>query len=227
MYHQLLNYRQFLPPVIKMIMLLTSDLPPSLPPCLPAASGELFAVGAFNTLRLCDKTGVGEHCCLGIHFRIYQPSRTCTLVCVYLKLLFHSLPFYLPTLSFFSTLCTSLPPSSSLIPSLPPSLPPSPQWSHSLDKPHTGTVLRLAWASDGTQFAGAGGCGQVVFAQVVDRRLEWGHLEATVKQDGCIDVRDVCNDARECLEFSDRIVRASLSWGHLVVATTVQCFVYK
>ena len=28
----------------------------SLPPI-----GELFAVGAFNTLRLCDKIGVGKH----------------------------------------------------------------------------------------------------------------------------------------------------------------------
>ncbi len=64
-----------------------------------APDGELFAVGAFNTLRLCDKKG----------------------------------------------------------------------WSCSLDKPSTGSILKMAWTSDGTQFAGACGNGQVIFAQVVDR----------------------------------------------------------
>lgn len=119
--------------------------------------GELFAVGAFNTLRLCDKTG----------------------------------------------------------------------WSHSLDKPSCGTVLGLAWTADGTQFAGACGSGQVVFAQVVDRHLEWHNLEATVNENNTIDVRDVTNDAREHLEFHDRVIKASLSWGHLVVTTPLQCYIFN
>ena len=46
--------------------------------------GQLFAVGSFNTLRLCDKIG----------------------------------------------------------------------WSHSLDKPATGSIYKIAWSSDGTQVAG-------------------------------------------------------------------------
>ena len=45
------------------------------------------------------------------------------------------------------------------------------QWSHSLEKPVCGTVMKIAWTADGTQFAGACGSGQVVFAQVVDRYI--------------------------------------------------------
>ncbi len=84
------------------------------------SAGELFAVGAFNTLRLCDRTGV---CNTYIH----------------------------------SSSTLSLTPSPSI------------QWSHSLEKPASGTVFRLAWTQDGTQFSGACGNGQVIFAQVVDR----------------------------------------------------------
>ncbi len=83
------------------------------------SAGELFAVGAFNTLRLCDRTGVCNP-----HTPHYPPPHT------------H---------------------------------PPPTQWSHSLEKPASGTVFKLAWTQDGTQFSGACGNGQVIFAQVVDR----------------------------------------------------------
>lgn len=55
------------------------------------------------------------------------------------------------------------------LPSLILSLSLSLKWSHSLEKPVSGTVFRIAWTQDGTQFAGACGNGQVIFAQVVDR----------------------------------------------------------
>ena len=41
-----------------------------------------------------------------------------------------------------------------------------------------------------------------------------------------ISLRNVTNEAWEKLEFRDRIIQASLSHGHLVVATTSQCYVY-
>lgn len=69
--------------------------------------GQLFAVGSFNTLRLCDKIG----------------------------------------------------------------------WSHSLDKPATGSIYKIAWSSDGTQVAGACGNGHVIFAHVIERRIEWKEFE--------------------------------------------------
>lgn len=35
------------------------------------------------------------------------------------------------------------------------------------------------------------------------------------------------DDAVDVLEFRDRVIKASLAYGHLVVATSLQCYVYK
>ncbi|MEQ2191148.1 hypothetical protein XENOCAPTIV_022039, partial [Xenoophorus captivus] len=40
-------------------------------------------------------------------------------------------------------------------------------------------------------------------------------------------VRNVLNDAVDVLEFRDRVIKASLAFDHLVVATSLQCYVYK
>lgn len=59
------------------------------------------------------------------------------------------------------------------------------------------------------------------------RHLEWRHLEAVVNGDNTVDVKDVTNDAKEHLEFQDRIIKASLGWGHLIVTTSTQCYIFK
>lgn len=35
------------------------------------------------------------------------------------------------------------------------------------------------------------------------------------------------NEAVDMLDFRDRVIKASLAYGHLVVATSLQCYVYK
>ncbi|XP_043222116.1 intraflagellar transport protein 80 homolog isoform X2 [Amphibalanus amphitrite] len=120
-------------------------------------SGDKFAVGSFNTLRLCDKKG----------------------------------------------------------------------WSHSLEKPNTGSILRIAWSNDGTQVAGACSNGHVIFAHVIEKRMEWNHFEATLTGRKTICVRDVMSDVWEKLEFQDRIIMTSFAYGFLIVATTGQCFIYS
>ncbi|XP_062521440.1 intraflagellar transport protein 80 homolog [Corticium candelabrum] len=119
--------------------------------------GELFAVGSFNTLRLCDKAG----------------------------------------------------------------------WSYSLEKPNTGSVLRISWTTDGTQLAGACGSGHVILAHVNERRFEWRNFEVTVQAERQIQVRDIVNNTTEDLEFPQRIVKACLSWAHFVVTTSSQCYTYN
>ena len=79
--------------------------------------GELFAVGTFNQLSVCDKRGVPTSSLLS------WTHRCC---------------------SFF-------------------------QWAYSREKTDSGSVLDISWTSDGTQFAGAGASGAVVFGQLVDR----------------------------------------------------------
>ncbi|XP_056296765.1 intraflagellar transport protein 80 homolog isoform X2 [Pseudoliparis swirei] len=122
-----------------------------------APDGELFAVGSFNTLRLCDKTG----------------------------------------------------------------------WSYALEKPNTGSVFSLAWSADGTQLAGACGNGHVIFAHVVEQHWEWKNFVITLTKRRTMQVRNVMNDAVDVLEFRDRVIKASLAYGHLVVATSLQCYVYN
>ncbi|XP_053544624.1 intraflagellar transport protein 80 homolog isoform X2 [Ictalurus punctatus] len=122
-----------------------------------APDGEVFAMGSFNTLRLCDKTG----------------------------------------------------------------------WSYALEKPNTGSVFSLAWSADGTQLAGACGNGQVIFAHIVEQRWEWKNFEITLTKRHTMQVRNVLNDAVDTLEFRDRVIKASLSHSHLVVATALQCLVYN
>ncbi|CAJ1065331.1 intraflagellar transport protein 80 homolog [Xyrichtys novacula] len=122
-----------------------------------APDGEVFAVGSFNTLRLCDKTG----------------------------------------------------------------------WSYALEKPNTGSVFSLAWSADGTQLAGACGNGHVIFAHVVEQHWEWKNFVITLTKRRTMQVRNVINDAVDILEFRDRVIKASLAYGHLVVATSLQCYVYN
>uniref|UniRef100_A0A1A8F3D9 Intraflagellar transport 80 homolog n=2 Tax=Nothobranchius korthausae TaxID=1143690 RepID=A0A1A8F3D9_9TELE len=122
-----------------------------------APDGEVFAMGSFNTLRLCDKTG----------------------------------------------------------------------WSYALEKPNTGSVFSLAWSADGTQLAGACGNGHVIFAHVVEQHWEWKNFVITLTKRRSMEVKNVLNDAVDILEFRDRIIKASLAYDHLVVATSLQCYVYN
>ncbi|XP_034024184.1 intraflagellar transport protein 80 homolog [Thalassophryne amazonica] len=122
-----------------------------------APDGEMFAMGSFNTLRLCDKTG----------------------------------------------------------------------WSYALEKPITGSVFSLAWSADGTQLAGACGNGHVIFAHVVEQHWEWKNFKITLTKRRTMQVRNVINDAVDVLEFKDRVIKASLAYGHLVVITSLQCYVYN
>ncbi|NXC47694.1 IFT80 protein, partial [Penelope pileata] len=122
-----------------------------------SGDGELFAVGSFHTLRLCDKTG----------------------------------------------------------------------WSYALEKPNTGSIFHIAWSVDGTQLAGACGNGHVIFAHVVEQRWEWKNFEITLIKRRTMQVHNVMNDAVDLLEFRDRVIKASLSYGHLVVSTSLQCYVFS
>jgi len=122
-----------------------------------APDGELFAIGSYNTLRLCDKAG----------------------------------------------------------------------WSYTLEKPQCGSFFNIAWAKDGTQLAGACGSGKVLLASIVDRRIEWKNFEVTVSEQKHIKVKDVLTDAKENLDFRDRVVKFSLAFNYLVVTTPSQCYIYS
>lgn len=122
-----------------------------------APNGEVFAVGSFEMLRLCDKSG----------------------------------------------------------------------WSHSFDKPQSGSLLNMSWSNDGTILAGAGGSGAVTFGYIVDRKLNWNNIEVQLDEDEKITIVDYLHELNEVLDFTDRVVDISIKFGYMIVATTSQLYVYS
>lgn len=122
-----------------------------------APGGDVFAVGSFNMLRLCDQVG----------------------------------------------------------------------WSHSLEKPNTGSIYSLAWSADGTQLAGACSNGNLIFAHIIERRIEWKNYEVTLSRRKTITVRDVLNELIEKLDFPERVTKMALAHNHLVVTTSSQCHIFS
>jgi len=119
--------------------------------------GQSFAVGSFNSLRICDRTG----------------------------------------------------------------------WTHCREECNSGSVFRIAWTADSTQLAAAGGTGAVVFAQLVDRKLSYGKFEFSLREANQISVHNVTEDSTEELGHPDKVIKMSVGYNHLVVATTTQCVVYN
>ena len=44
-------------------------------------------------------------------------------------------------------------------------------WTYSFNKTNVGSLMKLAWSSDSTICAGAGGNGQVLFASIADKTI--------------------------------------------------------
>lgn len=60
------------------------------------------------------------------------------------------------------------------------------------------------------------------------RRAEWRHMEAIQTKAKTIEIRDATNlEARDKLEVRDRIIKFALGWNQVIVATSVQCYIYK
>lgn len=87
------------------------------------------------------------------------------------------------------------------------------QWVYSSTSVHTGSVLSLSWTQDGTHLSGvefiycqlveilstmsvlqATASGAVVFAQLVDRVIQWNRFEAVLNENNQIVVTDVLNE---------------------------------
>ncbi|ESO09780.1 hypothetical protein HELRODRAFT_158228 [Helobdella robusta] len=100
-------------------------------------------------------------------------------------------------------------------------------WSHSLDKPSSGSLYNLCWSRDGTQVVGGAGGGAVLFARLSDWVHEWQNLEIQVSGAKAIQVRNISNDARDHLEVKDRIINTSIRYKYLIVVTSSKCYVYS
>eukprot|EP00656_Telonema_subtile_P024080 TRINITY_DN258_c0_g1_i1.p1 TRINITY_DN258_c0_g1~~TRINITY_DN258_c0_g1_i1.p1 ORF type:complete len:716 (+),score=148.95 TRINITY_DN258_c0_g1_i1:176-2323(+) len=100
-------------------------------------------------------------------------------------------------------------------------------WAHSREKSKCGSVLKICWTSDGTQLAGAGANGQVLFGQLVDRHLEWGAFDVWLDENDHIKVTDTLKQVVEAdQDFPDRVTEISIGFGMLLVCTAGSCYVY-
>lgn len=100
-------------------------------------------------------------------------------------------------------------------------------WTYAVDKPATGSVYSLQWSSDGTRLAGACASGDVVLGQLVMRTVSSVRHVVTQTTPTTLIARSVAANTDEELDFREPIVRVSLQYGHLVVATASQCIVYR
>jgi intraflagellar transport protein 80 len=102
--------------------------------------------------------------------------------------------------------------------------------------------MSLDWSSDSTLLSCACANGGVVFAQVVDRKVEWRNYECVLDENNHILVTDVLNEAAlsasttnpsrvgvaEDLEFGHAVLEMSIGWGHLIVITANKnCYIYN
>ncbi|XP_063476445.1 intraflagellar transport protein 80 homolog isoform X2 [Symphalangus syndactylus] len=74
-------------------------------------------------------------------------------------------------------------------------------------QPHEHPITSVAWAPDGELFA----VGSFHTLRLCDKT----------------GVRNVLNDAVDLLEFRDRVIKASFNYAHLVVSTSLQCYVFS
>ncbi|XP_064241171.1 intraflagellar transport protein 80 homolog isoform X2 [Passer domesticus] len=74
-------------------------------------------------------------------------------------------------------------------------------------QPHEYPITAIAWALDGELFA----LGSFNTLRLCDKT----------------GVHNVINDAVDLLEFRDRVIKASLNYGYLVVSTSLQCYVFS
>eukprot|EP01063_Lacrimia_lanifica_P000259 TRINITY_DN10127_c0_g2_i1.p1 TRINITY_DN10127_c0_g2~~TRINITY_DN10127_c0_g2_i1.p1 ORF type:complete len:778 (+),score=341.25 TRINITY_DN10127_c0_g2_i1:60-2393(+) len=99
-------------------------------------------------------------------------------------------------------------------------------WTHCRDSCKTGSIFSIAWSSDSTQLAGAGGTGAVCLAQMVDRKLTYGKYEVSLRESNRVRVYDFVAETAEELDHRDKVINMSVGYGYLVIATTTQCVIY-
>lgn len=100
-------------------------------------------------------------------------------------------------------------------------------WLCSKASTDTGSLLNLAWTSDGTQVAGAGSNGLICIGQLVGLTAEVGSMRAELTDRNTIKMYHLLEETKDELDFRDRVVKMCLGHGHLVVTTATQCCIYS
>lgn len=104
------------------------------------------------------------------------------------------------------------------------------QWAYSNTKfssPTVGSIYSIRWSKDATQIAAGSGTGSLVFAHIIEQEKVSRNLKAKTIGRKVIELQDIVSRTVDTLDFSDRIIKWEIGYGHLVVATTNQVHVYN
>lgn len=57
--------------------------------------------------------------------------------------------------------------------------------------------------------------------------MQWGNIEAVLDEEDRLHVVDPQHGISEQIEFANRVVNMSMSYGNIVVCTASKCFIYS
>ncbi|CAF0799987.1 unnamed protein product [Adineta steineri] len=100
-------------------------------------------------------------------------------------------------------------------------------WCHSVEKPKDGSVFGLSWSTDSTQLACGCGTGRVGIGHIIERRVDWRHLEFVLTDSKVITVSNCETELKDKIELKDRLVKMSVGFGFLIVLTSSQGLIYN
>lgn len=167
-----------------------------------APNGDIFAVGSFNMLRICDK--IGWTYCRGGENKVV----------------------------------TTIKDSEQ-----------SPPLVTNSSQLRAGSIYSISWTADGTQLAAGCGDGSVMFAQLINRKIEYKDMEIILISSRKIRVIDHSQSlsvpssynfyeknkkdsleegSYEDIELNrDRIIEFAVGFDHLILTTSTQCYIYS
>lgn len=87
--------------------------------------------------------------------------------------------------------------------------------------------MNVSWSFDGTQILCGSSTGNIIFGHVVEREVIYKNLKATMTGRRMIVMKDIVNSTNDTLDFSDRIIKWELGYGHLVVSTSNQLHIFN
>ncbi|CAF3833222.1 unnamed protein product [Adineta steineri] len=100
-------------------------------------------------------------------------------------------------------------------------------WCHSVEKPKDGSIFGLSWSNDSTQLACGCGTGRVGIGHIIERRIDWRHLEFVLTDSKVITVSNCETELKDKIELKDRLVKMSVGFGYLIVLTSNQGLIYN
>lgn len=94
-------------------------------------------------------------------------------------------------------------------------------------EPAVGSLFNIRWSPDATQIAIGTGCGRLMFGYIVEEVKISRNLKAKTTERKVIELQNINNRTVDKIDVPERIIKWSLGFGHLVIATVTQVHVYN